>query len=231
MSKANDFFRNEAGNGASNTADNGLDMIYLKEIMNPKNSNKENNIFNTKLNLSGSMNNFLKNLLNPLDKLVSPAGTKMTGALGGILTSTGKGQGGTVSESLSNMITNNLNLDTGSYIKALDQKIIAEKLPFMGGALSGSLDQFMAAPDGSDTWENAAQDRITEDIAKDRVNPLALLNAGIPIGSEHQMSFTTEGGRSSWLGATHEVLRSNTNEYGVSSGLSPTNTTLAAAVS
>ena len=229
FSKANDFFRNEAGNGASNTADNGLERILLKEIMNPKNSNKENNIFNTKLNLSGSMNNFLKNLLNPLDKLVSPAGTKMTGALGGILTSTGKGQGGTVSESLSNMITNNLNLDTGSYIKALDQKIIAEKLPFMGGALSGSLDQFMAAPDGSDAWENAAQDRITEDIAKDRVNPLALLNAGIPIGSEHQMSFTTEGGRSSWLGATHEVLRSNTNEYGVSSGLTPTNTTLAAA--
>lgn len=195
-----------------------LTMINDIKTLMPESEDGSNNLFPTKgkLDFSDKVNSFLAKSLAPLDKISKNIGGKKLGALGGVLVDNPNIKGEkTIAQSMADLVSNNINFNAEDYIKELDEKIIKEKFPFIGGLLPGALSNYMLPPDGSTTWENPNQDRIAYDLAKDKLHPIGALSSGYPFQTGRDFHFSTNGDRNALTTATIESLQNTyTSPYG-----------------
>ena len=182
----------------------GYNVINIKSVLDPRKSDEDYNVFGKKnpFDVTKQANDFFKNLFKPLDTWGQKA---MNQSLFGKIFAQKPGMESQkpLSEKIADAITNNISFDGAHYIQKFDEEIISEQFPFIGGLASDMLDTYMMPPGehydtkkhGYVAWENARQERIISEVAKQNYSPMVAAAQGINMAPVNQYYFSSEGGR------------------------------------
>lgn len=181
----------------------GFEVINIKKALDPNYSEETYNVFGAKnpFDITKQATGFFKNMLKPLDNMANKVNNnKFVSSIFSKIPGT---EEKSLSESITKMITDNVSFDGAAYIQQIDEQIISEHFPFIGGLASDLLDAYIMPPgmhydttrDGYVAWENSKQDRLVSAIAKENMDPLAAAVQGVNMAPINEFYMSKEGGR------------------------------------